>query len=75
MKVAERTVRTARVELPGGRVVCAGLWPGEPGEVVFRVSAPESPPGGRSESSLRLPADALPELREALAALDPEEAG
>lgn len=72
MRVEERTVRTVRVELAGGREVRAGLWPGvdgEPGEVVLRTSWPEEPLGGRREDSLRLPADALPDLREALRAL------
>ena len=54
------------------RFVRAGLWACDPGEIVLRVSAPKAPPGGRSEDSLRLPADALPDLRDALAALDGE---
>lgn len=76
MKVEDRRVRTVRIELAGGREVRAGLWPGEngdPGEIVLRTSWPEEPVGGRREDSLRLPADALPELREALEALDGDE--
>lgn len=72
MRVEERTVRTVRLELPGGREVRAGLWPGDPGEIVLRTSWPEEPLGGRQEDSIRLPADALPDLREALEALEEE---
>lgn len=71
-RVEERNVRTVRVELDGGRVIRVGVWPGhgeEPGEIVLRVSAPEVPPGGRTEDSITLPADALPGLRDALDAL------
>lgn len=72
-EIERRRVRTVRVELPGGRIVKAGVWPGEPGEVVIRTSAPEAPPGGRTQDVLSLPATALPALRRLLAELDPEE--
>lgn len=78
MKVEEQRVRTVRLELSGGREVRAGLWPGsdgEPGEVVLRTSWPEEPLGGRREDSLRLPADALPDLRDALEVLLEREPG
>lgn len=75
MRVSERRVRTARIELAGGREVRAALYPGrngEDGEILLRTSWPEEPLGGRREDSLRLPADALPELQEALDALTEE---
>lgn len=71
--VVERTVRTVRLELPGGREVRVGLWPGDPGDVVLRASWPEEPFGGRGEDSLRLPASALPQLVTALQELGGEE--
>lgn len=79
VEIVERRVRTVRLELPGGREVRAALYPGrngEDGEIILRTSWPEEPfAGGRQKDSLRLPADALPELRVALDALtedDPE---
>lgn len=71
-EVERQTVRTVRVELPGGRVLRAALYPGEPGELLLRASAPVPPPGGRTRDVLSLPATALPALREALTALDGE---
>lgn len=72
-EVERRRIRTVRVEMDGGRVLKAGVWPGEPGEVFLRVSSPEAPPGGRATDSFTLSAGCLPALREALAALDREE--
>lgn len=69
--VAERTVRTARVDLDGGREVRLVLWAGENGgHLDVSVSWPEAPLGRRGEDSIRLPADALPELTAALEALE-----
>lgn len=68
MKVRDQTVRTARIELAGGREVRLIRWVEENdgGHVTISVSWPESPLGGRTEDSLRLPTEALPELVDAL---------
>lgn len=67
MDVTERTVRTARIEVPGGREVRVVRWTGEDGgHLDLSVSWPEAPLGGRGENSIRLPGDALPEVVQAL---------
>lgn len=71
MNVSERTVRTARIELAGGREVRLVRWKGEDGgHLDVSLSWPEAPLGGRGQDSIRLPADAVPELVQALEELE-----
>lgn len=70
MKIEERRVRTARIELDGGREVRLVRWSGvDGGHVTVYLSWPEALLDGQREDSIRLPADALPELTETLEAL------
>lgn len=72
-RVERRRIRTVRVEMPGGRVLRAAIYLGEPDELLLRASAPAAPPGGRTEDALSLPATALLALRRLLMELDPED--
>lgn len=74
MNVEETTVRTARIELAGGREVRLVRWfGGDGGHLDVSLSWPEQPMGGRTEDSIRLPAEAVPELVRALEELEGEE--
>lgn len=73
----EASVRTATVELPGGRELRARLWldpEGGTSAVLLSTGWPEAGPLDPAADRLWFPADALPDVLEALGELAEGEA-